>query len=252
MVCIGIGILGVLGGMYMKSDDFGKYKIFQKLFGMFPVRPAAPGRHNATLIFLHGLGDSENMWCESLSEVCPPHIKIMCPNAPIQPVTMTHGKPGPSWFDIKTVDIINTGEDEQGVISSSDRIKKYVQDEVKNGIPHGRIVIGGFSQGGALALHVFATHDKKLAGCIGLSTFLPLRHKFHEIKHDANKDTKIFLAHSYDDDVVQYKFGALTKDVLRTHYTNVQWNQYDEMGHATKPDEMKDLKKYLGKVLPQL
>jgi len=212
------------------------------------TRPASPGKHSATLIFLHGLGDTGDGWLSMLSEICPSHIKIICPNAPVTPVSLNFGMAMPSWFDIKSLSF-DAEEDEKGIVASSDRLKGIMAEEVNAGIPLDRIVVGGFSQGGAVALHTFLSHTEKMAGCVGLSTFLPLNAKFQEIATAANKDTKCFLAHGNADPVVKFNYGEMTKEVMKTQYANISWNKYSGLGHSSSPSEMKDLKKFLDGVI---
>jgi len=215
-----------------------------------PARAASSGKHTATLIFLHGLGDTGDGWLQLLSEICPHHIKVLCPNAPSQAVSLNFGMQMPSWFDIKSLSF-DSEEDQAGITKSSDDLKKYIDEEVKNGIPRNRIVIGGFSQGGAVGLHTFITHEAKLAGCIGLSTWLPLGKKFQELRRDENKATQVFLGHGNSDSVVRFNFGEMTRDALMTHYSDIQWHMYAGLGHSSHPAEMKDLKKFIEIVLPK-
>lgn len=212
------------------------------------TRPASPGKHTATLIFLHGLGDTGAGWLQILSEICPSHIKIICPNAPTAPVSLNFGMAMPSWFDIKSLSF-DADEDEKGIVASSDRLKGIMAEEVAAGIPIDRIVVGGFSQGGAVALHAFLSYTEKMGGCVGMSTFLPLHAKFQETVTPANKDTKLFLAHGNADNVVRFNFGEMTRDLMKMYYTNVSWNKYSGLGHSSSPAEMKDLKKYLDSVI---
>lgn len=212
------------------------------------TRPTSPGKHSATLIFLHGLGDTGKGWLENLSEICPGHIKIICPNAPIAPVSLNFGMPMPSWFDIKSLSF-DADEDEAGIVASADRVKGIMTEEVAAGIPMSRIVVGGFSQGGAVALHTFLSHTEKLGGCVGLSTFLPLSTKFQDNATPANKDTKVFLAHGNSDPVVKFQFGEMTNNLMKTHYSEISWNKYSGLGHSSSTSEMKDLKKFLEGVI---
>lgn len=244
---IGVGLS--LNVAYSK-EDYLRPRLNKHRIMAFPTRAAATGKHTATVIFLHGLGDTGDGWLQLFSEICSHHIKVLCPNAPIAPVSLNMGMQMPSWFDIKSLSF-DAEEDEQGIVNSSNNLKKYINEEVKNGIPHNRIVIGGFSQGGAVGLHTFLTHEEKLAGCIGLSTFLPLHAKFNELKCDKNKETKVFLAHGSSDPVVRFNFGEMTRDALKTHYSNVQFNKYSGLGHSSHPSEMKDLKKFIENVLPK-
>lgn len=212
------------------------------------TKDASPGKHSATLIFLHGLGDTGDGWLQMLSEICPSHIKIICPHAPVAPVSLNFGMQMPSWFDIKSLSF-DADEDEKGIIASSDRLKGIMAEEVAAGIPIERIVVGGFSQGGAVALHTFLSYAEKMGGCIGLSTFLPLHAKLNETMTAANKDTKCFLAHGNADNVVRFNFGEMTRDLMKMHYRNISWKEYNGLGHSSSPAEMKDLKKFLDSVI---
>jgi len=207
-------------------------------------------QHTATLIFLHGLGDTGHGWLDGFSQICAPHVKIICPNAPTQAVTLNFGMQMPSWFDIKAL-TFDAEEDEVGIKQSSDVVKKIIEDEEKLGIPTNRIVVGGFSQGGAVGLNTFVTLPKKLAGCIGLSTFLPLHKQFPGSCAAENKDTKVFIGHGTSDPVVKYVIGQKTKEVLKSHYSNTKFNSYNGLGHSSSPKEMKDVSDFLKSVLPK-
>jgi len=205
-------------------------------------------KHTATVIFLHGLGDTGHGWLAAFEEIASPFLKILCPNAPIQKVTLNAGMRMPSWFDIKSLSF-DGEEDEAGIKKSSDSLKKLIEEEEKNGIPSNRVVIGGFSQGGAVALHTLMTYDKKLAGFIGLSTFLPCHKKFPGINNGENKDTKIFLGHGNADPVVNYKFGQMTHAKMSSYYKDISFNTYSGMAHSSSPKEMKDVQDFLSAVL---
>jgi len=212
----------------------------------------ATGKHTATLIFLHGLGDTGHGWCDQLHTVLSSslnYLKIICPNAPIAPVTLNGGARMPSWFDIKEL-TFNAPQDEPGIVKSSDSVKAIIENEIKEGIQASRIVVGGFSQGAAVSLHTFMTYNQKLAGCIGLSGFLPLHEKFPQICKDYNKDTKIFLGHGTEDFVVSYKIGQMTKTFLDKFYGNVKFHSYSNMGHSSCVKELKDVNDYLKAVIP--
>lgn len=211
---------------------------------------ASPG-HNAALIFFHGLGDTGHGWHDILSQICGPNIKVVCAHAPAQPVSLNFGMQMPSWFDIKSLSF-DGEEDEAGIVKASDGLKKLIDEEVGKGIPHNRIVIGGFSQGGAVALYTFLNIDKKLGGCVGLSTWMPLHQKIIKDKSfkEENKETKVFLAHGNSDPVVNYKFGAMTNELLKKISFDVSWHEYAGLGHSSHPKELRDLGEYLKKALP--
>ena len=146
-----------------------------------PVVVSASGKHTATLIFLYGLGDTGHGWASSLAEIRQDHVKIICPTAPVTSVTLNHGKVQllspyvsqrsssyfqtnvvvvgfqmPAWFDLMSLDPSGP-EDEKGIEKSNANLTKIIDEEINNGIDPSRIVIGGFSQGGALAIYMGLT-----------------------------------------------------------------------------------------------
>ncbi|XP_057313491.1 acyl-protein thioesterase 1-like [Hydractinia symbiolongicarpus] len=206
-------------------------------------------KHTATVIFLHGLGDTGHGWLAGFEDIALPYVKYMCPNAPVQAVTLNAGMKMPSWFDIKSLSF-DGKEDDEGLEKSANSIKKLIQEEGKIGIPANRIVIGGFSQGGSTALHTFITSEEKLAGCIGLSSFMSQHQKFPANRKEANKDTPILIGHGDVDPIVKYQFGMMTSTVLKQYYTDVTFNTYKNMVHSSSPKEMNDVAEFLEKVLP--
>lgn len=208
----------------------------------------ATAKHTASLIFLHGLGDTGHGWCAGFEEIKMPHVKCICPNAPVNPVTLNGGFRMPSWFDIKSL-TFQGEQDEAGIKNAAANIRSIIEDEIKSGIPSDRIVLGGFSQGGALALYTALTMEKPLAGILALSSWLPLHTSFPEaIK--GNKETKILQGHGDIDPVVQFRIGQMTSSLLSTFCSNHEFKTYRGLGHSSSPQEMNDVKEWLKKVLP--
>ena len=145
---------------------------------MLPVVLKARAQHTATMIFLHGLGDTGHGWAAGLNQIRPDHLKIVCPNAPSIPVTLNMGLVMPAWFDIKHLPDDNkptSREDLEGVEASTKVLQTIIDMEAR-ALPDGgsgRIMIGGFSQGGAIALNNLIKYKQKLAGCVALSTYIP-------------------------------------------------------------------------------
>ena len=125
------------------------------------------------VIFLHGLGDTGHGWAEAFARIRSAHIKYICPHAPVMPVTLNMNMAMPSWFDIIGLSP-DSLEDETGIKQAAENVKPLIDHEVKNGIPSNRIILGGFSQGGALSLYTALTTQQKLAGVTTLSYWLPL------------------------------------------------------------------------------
>ena len=142
----------------------------------------ARAKHSATMIFLHGLGDTGHGWAEAFNEIRPDYLKIVCPNAPSMPVTLNRGMVMPAWYDLWQVSKDSASdplrpikENMQDVEKSTKVLVDLIESEA-NKLSNGgrsRIMIGGFSQGGAIALNTILTTKEKLAGCVALSTVIP-------------------------------------------------------------------------------
>lgn len=212
-----------------------------------PVVIAASVKQTATLIFLHGLGDTGHGWASAIGAIRAPYVKVICPTAPTMPVSLNAGFRMPSWFDLKTLEA-NGPEDEDGIKRATELIHKMIDDEVKEGIAPNRIVLGGFSQGGALALYSALIYPKPLAGVMALSCWLPLHKTFPAAA--LNKDFPIIQCHGDCDPIVQYKWGQMTASYLKSFAKSTEFKTYREMMHSSCEEEMRDLKAFLDKVLP--
>lgn len=206
------------------------------------------GNHTATVFFLHGLGDTGHGWGTQMNDIKEAHIKYVCPTASMIPVTLNGGMKMPSWFDIASLSF-DSQEDEAGILKAAENLKSWVAEEEKNGIPSSRIVLAGFSQGGAVALYSALTMDKPLAGIAGLSTWLPL-HKSFPGALKGSKDYPILQCHGNADPMVNFAFGQLTGKKLKEIGKNHTFKEYSGMGHHSCPEEIDDLKNFLRQVLP--
>ncbi|KAG8587946.1 hypothetical protein GDO81_005830 [Engystomops pustulosus] len=197
-------------------------------------------RETAAVIFLHGLGDTGHGWAEALSAIKHPHVKYICPHAPRIPVTLNMKMVMPAWFDLMGLSP-DAPEDEAGIKKAADSIKSIIEHEVKNGIPANRIVLGGFSQGGALSLYTALTCQHKLAGIVGLSCWLPLQKTFPQ-------------CHGEADPMIPVRFGTLTSEKLKSVVTpsKVQYKTYPGVMHSTSQEEMMAVKDFLEKVIPKV
>lgn len=178
-----------------------------------------------------------------MAEIRPKHMKVICPTAPRIPVTLNAGFQMPSWFDLKSLDV-SGAEDENGITKATNDIHDMIKTEIKSGIPSNRIMVGGFSQGGALALYVGLTFTEPLAGIMALSCWLPLHKSFPAAKK--SPDTlPIFQCHGDFDPVVTYKYGQLSSSVLKQFMKNTQFKTYNGLGHSSNEEEMADLKVFI-------
>ncbi|KAJ1729597.1 hypothetical protein LPJ61_003446 [Coemansia biformis] len=212
----------------------------------------ATGTHTASVIFVHGLGDSGYGW-EPVAKILAqslPHVKFVLPHAPEQPVTLNGGFRMPSWYDIRSLDKIATNEDEDGMNASMRKLNELVRSEIDAGIPAGRIVLGGFSQGGAMALFTGLQSEYKLAGLAVLSGYLPVHERIMARATDASKRTPIFHGHGTADEVVLFQYGEMSAKILQQSGYSVDLRPYRHMGHSTSDEELRDLQTFLVKCLP--
>uniref|UniRef100_A0A667H2J8 palmitoyl-protein hydrolase n=1 Tax=Lynx canadensis TaxID=61383 RepID=A0A667H2J8_LYNCA len=193
-------------------------------------------RETAAVIFLHGLGDTGHSWADALSTIRLPHVKYICPHAPRIPVTLNMKMVMPSWFDLMGLSP-DAPEDEAGIKKAAENIKALIEHEMKNGIPANRIVLGGFSQGGALSLYTALTCPHPLAGIVALSCWLPLHRAFPQAANGSAKDLAILQCHGELDPMVPVRFGALTAEKLRSVVTpaRVQFKTYPGVMHSSCP-----------------
>ncbi|KAF9965428.1 hypothetical protein BGZ70_004860 [Mortierella alpina] len=217
----------------------------------------APAKHTATVIFMHGLGDTGNGWQVSQAPVGDdlqrnlPHVEFVFPNAPSQPVTLNNGMKMPSWYDIKSLSSLGHDQDEKGMLESRQQLMQIVREQVEvKGIPANRIVIGGFSQGCVMGLLTSLTAEYKFAGLVALSGYLPLHHKIMAMVSDANRKTPIFWGHGDADQVVRYDYGVESVELLKKNKFDVRFNTYRNMGHGSSYQEVEDLRAFLRETIP--
>lgn len=213
-----------------------------------PVVIAATAKHTATLIFLHGLGDTGHGWASAMGAIRSPHVKVICPTAPTMPVTLNAGFRMPSWFDLRTLDA-NGPEDEEGIRRATELVHSMIEQEIKGGIASNRIVLGGFSQGGALALYSALLFPKPLAGVIALSCWLPL-HKHFPAAAVGNTDIPYVQCHGDCDPIVPYKWGQMTASLMKQFLKHSEFKTYRGMMHSSSDEEMRDLKTFLDRITP--
>jgi len=239
-----------MGGKSSKSSsESGQQSAGSVLSNMpEPVVVAPSGKHTATIIFLHGLGDTGHGWASSIADIRPPHVKVICPTANKMPVTLNSGFQMPSWFDLLSLDPAGK-EDEAGIKKAAQVVDLIIAEELKTGIPADRIMIGGFSQGGALSLYTALHTNHKLAGVVALSCWFPL-HKQIAGSSQTNRDIPFLQAHGDCDPVVPFKWGQLTSQLLRDILPNHEFKSYKGMMHSSSEEEMKDVKQFIAKCLP--
>jgi phospholipase/carboxylesterase len=204
----------------------------------------------ATVIVLHGLGADGNDFVPiaqelDLDAVGP--MRFVFPHAPVMPVTINNGYRMRAWYDILGLDL-GSAEDEAGLRSSMAAVEGLLEREEQRGMPAHRVVLGGFSQGCAVALMTGLRHKKRLAGIVGMSGYLPLAGTTAHERSDANVPTPIFMAHGRHDPVVGFSRGTASRDALRALGYHVEWHDYP-MEHSVCMEEIEDLGRWLVKVL---
>ena len=204
----------------------------------------------ATVIVLHGLGADGNDFVPiaqelDLAEVG--QVRFVFPHAPVIPVTINNGYRMRAWYDILGMDLVRR-EDEAGLRLSLGAVEELLEREKKRGMPAGRIVLAGFSQGCAMALMTGVRHKERLAGIAGLSGYLPLAQSTAAERSDANALTPIFMGHGQHDNVVDIERGKASRDALRALGYEVEWHEYP-MAHSVCMEEVADLNRWLLKVL---
>lgn len=204
----------------------------------------------AAVIWLHGLGADGHDFAAIVPQLdlsgCRP-IRFIFPHAPSMPVTINGGYVMPAWYDIMVADLVRR-EDAAGIRQSALAIEALIAQEVARGIAPEHIVLAGFSQGCAMALHTGLRHGQTLAGIMALSGYLPLADSLASERSAANRSTPIFMAHGTADPVVVIGRAEASRDVLATLGHAVQWHTYP-MPHSVHPLEVADISAFLQAVL---
>jgi phospholipase/carboxylesterase len=204
----------------------------------------------AALILLHGLGADGHDFAGLVPELdltgCQ-GIRFVFPHAPSIPVTVNGGYCMPAWYDISGTDLV-TGQDAAGIQNSELAVLALIAREVERGIPSERIVLAGFSQGAAMALHTGLRLPYSLAGIMALSGYLPLAERLPRERSSANALTPIFLAHGTQDTVVIPQRGEDTRNTLAALGYQVQWHSYPT-GHNVTSEELLDMGAFLRQLL---
>ncbi len=204
----------------------------------------------ASVIWLHGLGADGHDFVPVVPELglsASLGVRFVFPHSDVRPVTLNGGMSMPAWYDIKSLDRHGRA-DEAGIRQSQGQIEQLIARENARGIPTSRIVVAGFSQGGAVALQVGLRHADKLAGVMVLSSYLTLEDSLEAELSDANRDTPVFMAHGTHDPMVGLELGTQSRDVLVSLGIEVEWHDYP-MAHQVCLEELQDIGRWLNKVL---
>lgn len=205
----------------------------------------------ASILILHGLGADANDFVPVASQLdlrAVGPVRFVFPNAPVRPISVSGGMPMRGWYDILSFESLAGREDEPGLRASAADVQALIERELALGIPASRIVLAGFSQGGAMTLLAGLRAKHRLAGLMGLSGYLPLAATTAAERHAANAGTPVFLAHGRFDPVVPFALGVAARDGLRALGHEVDWHEYP-MQHQVCDEEIADMQAWLLKVL---
>lgn len=205
----------------------------------------------AAVIWLHGLGADGH----DFEPVVPQIVRrgerawrFVFPHAPVRPVTLNNGMSMRAWYDILGFDR-SAAEDREGFQATDALVRELIAREAARGIPAGRVVLAGFSQGGAVTLYTGLRLTERLAGLMVLSSYLPLAASLVAERAAANAAVPIFMAHGFDDPVLPIGMGLKSRDFLKGEGYPVEWHQY-RMPHSVCEQEIGDIREFLFRILP--
>ncbi len=210
-----------------------------------------PGKPQACIIWLHGLGadghDFEPL-IPQLGIVEEHAVRVVLPHAPHRAVTVNNGAMMPAWYDILLAADFGQAQDSEGIRASERQLRALIAREIANGMDSRRILLAGFSQGGAIVLHTGLRYPQPLAGIMALSAYLPLADTLEREATPANRSIAIMMAHGTSDPVVPLALASLSRDRLQQQGYAVDWHTYS-MQHAVCTDEIADIRSWIVKVL---
>ena len=199
----------------------------------------------ASVIWLHGLGADGHDFEPIVPELAlEAPVRFVFPHAPVRPVTLNQGMRMRAWYDIYRLG--GGPEDEAGIRASQKLLEELIAEARKSGMT--RIVLAGFSQGGAIALQAALRHPERLDGVLALSTYLPLHSTLEAERSAANRDLPIFMAHGVYDDIIPLARAEQSRQALERLGYRVEWRTYP-MPHSVSPEEIVHIAEFLGRVL---
>jgi len=202
------------------------------------------------VIWLHGLGADGHDFAPIVPQLVGPDerpLRFVFPHAPVRPVTVNGGMPMRAWYDILGFDR-GIPQDTDGIRASAAEVAELIHRENQRGIATNRIVLGGFSQGGAISLYAGPRYPEKLAGIMGLSCYMLLEDLLPAERTRVNYQTPVFLAHGTQDPLVDVRRGTEARQLLEAGGYPVEWHAYP-MPHSVCPQEIDDIGAWLRKVL---
>ena len=195
-----------------------------------------------SVLWLHGLGADGHDFAPIVPELVRedwPALRFVFPHAPVRPVTINNGVPMRAWYDIVGMDFPNRA-DSDGVSQSIVQVEALIAREQARGIAPERLLLAGFSQGGAIALAAGLRRERPLAGLIALSTYLPGADQAAAVLSDAALQQPIFMAHGQGDQVIPLAYAERSAQILTTLGFTLEWHRYP-MAHQVCAEEIRDL-----------
>ncbi|MEZ0231925.1 MAG: alpha/beta hydrolase [Methylophilaceae bacterium] len=201
----------------------------------------------SSVIWLHGLGADGHDFEAVVRQLEIPNTRFILPHAPYRAITLNNGYEMRAWYDLFGLEL-GSQQDETGICATETVIAELINQEIVRGIKADQIILAGFSQGGAIALHTALRYPEKLAGVLALSTYLPLQPTLEKEMHAANADTPIFMAHGTFDSVITLDRCKVSKHALEAHGYTLEWHEYP-MAHSVCIEELADIRHFLLKIL---
>src|SRR5439155_1179674 len=221
------------------------------LTSLLPTLELETGRPStASVIWLHGLGADGHDFEPIVPELDlpdAPAVRFVFPHAPTQPVTINGGAVMRAWYDVYALEGVRR-EDAAGIRASQASVEELIAREKARGIPAARLVLAGFSQGGAIALHTGLRHPERLPGIMALSTYLPLASSLAAEASAANRGVPIFMAHGLYDPLIPIERAQMSRKLLESAGYRVEWHEYP-MEHSVCAEEIADVSAWLQRAL---
>ncbi len=218
--------------------------------GLLPSVVVGPQSAEYSVIWLHGLGADGHDFEPIVNELDfanKSKTRFIFPHAPSRAVTINNGYVMPAWFDIAALNG-EAPDDEQGIRASQQQIISLIENEKAQGVASDKIVLAGFSQGGAIAMQTALRYQQPLAGLLALSSFLTLRDSLVTEASSENKNIKFLMLHGEFDPVVPIELAQVSKQFLFESGYTVEWKTYP-MEHSVCPQEIDDIGKWFANVL---
>ncbi len=219
------------------------------LLDFIEINPS--GDPAAVIIWLHGLGADGHDFEAIVPELRLPAslpVRYVFPHAPERAVTINGGVVMRAWFDVYDFDLSADSVDQDQFLESADMLRALIENELQSGMASNRIVLAGFSQGGAIVLHTGLQYPKQLAGILAMSMHLPVIPALAPSLSPANKRVPVLMAHGQTDPVIPVSSAIETRQALTALGYTVDWHEYP-MAHTVCADEIEDIRTWLLEIL---